>query len=303
MTWLDKQIKNLEATNSKFSEEIRTIKNICPEVCNEFSETTPLKLIFLNYSLDMYTTIIKKHFTNVFYVDLFAGSGINKMKNSKDDLVGSPFIAFLNHKDKYTKFFFCENDSKLFDALEKRTIALSPKNVEFFDKDCNTELDSIIKQISGFNNKHAFFFIDPYSMEFNWKSMEKVLNLHSDIVFTFMSSQIARAYSAAMAKPSYSTKALDGFFGDKSWKSVRGAKNLVEIYKNNIKKIRPGAVMESVNIDNYYDLIFITNKTKGDNPWMDVIRTVKKEIEKNPKSAVKTALDKCKRGQMELGDF
>ena len=67
MTWLDDQIEKIEATKSKFSNEIEIIKNINPTINNEFEERTPLKLIFLNYALHMYTIIIKKYFDNFFY--------------------------------------------------------------------------------------------------------------------------------------------------------------------------------------------------------------------------------------------
>lgn len=303
MTWLDKQIKKLEETKSKFSEEIKIIKSVEPDTCNEFEEATPLKLIFLNYALDMYTTIIKKYSDNLFYVDLFAGSGLNRMRTSKDNLIGSPFIATLNHGKKYNKFFFCEQDKNLFNALRKRIESLSIGNSKIICGDCNKRLSSIITEIEKINNKHIFFFIDPYSMQFKWSSMKKVLDTYSDIVFTFMTHHIGRAWSSASAQPNYSTNALDEFFGDKSWKSARTVVDLIKIYKKNVLKVRENAIIESVHIVDYYDLIFITNKTSGKNPWMKCIKDAKKEIEKNSKFAVKTALNKCSRGQRDLTDY
>ena len=83
MEWLKKWMKKLEITNSKFGPQISRIISISPEVYNEFREWTPLKLILLNYSLDVCTTIIKNtsFFEEMYYIDLFAGSGINKIKN------------------------------------------------------------------------------------------------------------------------------------------------------------------------------------------------------------------------------
>ena len=49
MPWLQKQLKKLEETNSKFKEEIKKVKEVMPEVFNEFNQWTPLKLTFLNF--------------------------------------------------------------------------------------------------------------------------------------------------------------------------------------------------------------------------------------------------------------
>ena len=99
MEWLKKWIKELEVTSSKFKDQIEQITKIKPEVYNEFREWTPLKLILLNYALNVCTTIIKNmpFFEGMYYVDLFAGSGINKIKDKDDFRMGSPLIASLNH--------------------------------------------------------------------------------------------------------------------------------------------------------------------------------------------------------------
>lgn len=301
MTWLDRQIEKLCDVSSKFSYEIKKIKEIQSDVYNEFEEATPLKLIFLHYSLSIYALIISKYYKNMFYIDLFAGSGLNKMKNSRDTIIGSPLIALLNHRERFTHFFFCEKDPMLFDALKLRLEALSIKNVEIIHDDCNTELDNIISKIKEIRSSHAFFFIDPYAMEFKWNSMKKVLSTYTDVMFTFMTHNLTRARNSALAQPKNSTIALDDFFGDKSWAS--DSKDALVVYKQNILKVRKNAEIESVNINGYYDIIFITNKTKGKNPWMNAIREAKKEIEKMTPEQVKTALDKLNRGQKELFDY
>jgi len=185
MDWLKKHIQPLEVTNSQFKKDIDEIIKIQPEVYNEFNEWTPLKLVFLNYALDVCTIIINKYFDNKYYVDLFAGSGINKMKNKKDFLIGSPLIATLRYRNKFTKLFFCESDLSLFDSLKERLDYFKEQKLLTFSKNCNECLDDIIREINK-DQGYSFFFIDPHCMEFDWGSMKKVLNLRSDIVFTLM---------------------------------------------------------------------------------------------------------------------
>jgi len=307
MTWLDNQIKNLEETNSKFKDDISKIKNIHPETVNIFQEATPLKLVFLDYSLKIYSTIIYNYiknnliFNNMIYVDLFCGSGLNRLKSQNDLLIGSPLVSILNHKSKFNKFFFCDNKDEYCSALQSRIQILNINNTKIYKGDCNKIIDQIISDIKKFKKPHSFFFIDPYSTEFSWNSMNKVLKTYSDVLFTFMTPAINRIRESAFAQPYNKTEVLDNFFGNKSWNN--SLKDVVEIYKENILKAREKALIESVRIADYYDLIFITNKTKKENQWMRGIIKAKNEIEANSKQAVKITLDKLKRGQKDLESF
>ena len=131
--------------------------------------------------------------------------------------------------------------------------------------------------------------------------MSKVLKTYSDVLFTFMTPAINRIRDAAFAQPHNKTEVLDKLFGDKSWNNPK--KDVVDIYKENVLKVRERGLIESVRIADYYDLIFITNKTKKENQWMRGIIKAKNEIETNSKQAVKITLDKLKRGQKDLNSF
>lgn len=308
MEWLKKQIKELEITNSEFKDQIEKMSEIAPEVYNEFQAWTPLKLILLNYSLDVCTKIVNKAFIfkNKYFIDLFAGSGINKIKDSEDFLIGSPLIASLKYFNGYDCLYFCEADKKLFSALESRVSSLKRENLKIKKEDCNVLLDQIIEEIEGDLN-YAFFFIDPHCMEFNWENMKKVLALRSDIIFTFMSSEINRALGYAQSGLG-GDKRLTNFFGNNSWKKANDAEELLNIYKDNILKERPNAIIKTIKIQStkfnfYYYLFFITNETKNKNPWLKAIDKAKTEIESNSDEAIKMALDIVKRRQTELSAF
>jgi len=311
--WLKEQIKKIEETKSPFKEEIKQLKQISPEVFNKFNEWTPLKLAVFNYTLDLYTKIAKKYFEKIYFIDFFAGSGINQIKSSSDVLIGSPFIALLNHKDKYTSFNFCEynNDEEhknYFPVLKNRINSLNLKNVNLFNEDCNICIDDIIKNIDLNVNYSAFIFVDPFCMEFEWESMKKILSLKSDILLTFMSDLI---YNRCVIKEKDKSKnnygKLDRFFGNQEWKKANNSEKLLEIYKKNILNERPKAVMESIKVISkkrnfYYEVLFITNKTRNDNKWMDAIADLKKKIESNSDLMVEAALNMLNRGQKTIFD-
>ncbi len=304
MDWLKKHIQQLEVRNSQFKKEIDEIIKIQPEVYNEFNEWTPLKLVLLNYALDVCTTIINKYFDNKYYVDLFAGSGINRMKNKGDFLIGSPLIAALKYRNKFTKLFFCENNLSLFDALKERVDYFKEQKLLTSPKNCNDCLDDIIKEINS-NNSYSFFFIDPHCMEFNWESMKKVLNLRSDIVFTLMSGQIIRTVQLAKKYKECAGEGLNTLFGDDSWKSIEDVDDLVRVYSENIIKEKEDCIVNNIKIQSkkfnfVYHILFITHKTKNDSPWLKALEKAKKEIEFNSDKSVEMALELITKRQRTL---
>jgi len=306
MDWLKKHIGQLEVTNSKFNEKIKNLLEIKPEVYNEFQTWTPLKLVLLNYVLDVCTLIINKtsFFDKKYYIDLFAGSGINKVKNSKNDfLMGSPLIASLKYADKFNKLFFCENNKILSEALDLRLTALNNNKLKFIPQDCNSCLDNLIEEIN-LSNSYSFFFIDPNGIEFSWESMKKVLNTKSDIMFTLMSSEIMRTVGLFNVKIS-NGNCLTSFYGNEIWKEIRNADEVAEKYIKNIMDERPDSMIRVIKIKSQkyffcYHLIFITNKTKKECPWLRAIDKVKGEIELNSDKSVEMALEIVKKRQMTL---
>lgn len=306
MPWLNKRVSRIEETSSNFEKEIKEIKNIEKGVVNEFKPWTPLKLAFLDFTLDVCAIVANRKFIKKNYIDLFAGSGMNKIEGRYEDyFIGSPFISLLNHRDKFTKFFFCEKDIYFFKALKKRIGVLELANCELYCGDCNHKLDDILNKINK-TRSYNFFFIDPSKLEFSWESMGKILKIRSDILLTFMPRAAWRSVTAQQ-KTGNKSPALDRFFGNSSWKKAIREEDLVEIYKMNILKERKDAIIISTRINskrgfNYY-LFFITHQTRGNNPWLDPIRSAKEEIEKNSDSAIKTLLDIIKKRQFTLKDF
>lgn len=312
MEWLKTQINKIEATNSQFKAQIEQIMKIKPDIYNEFRQWTPLKLILLNYTLDVCTPIIANmikrdsFFKEMYFVDLFAGSGINRVKGTKDFIIGSPLIAALNYGKTYSGMYFCDSNTNYSEALDLRMATLN--NTKLYVKKGTYEqfLPEIISKVNQ-SGVYSLFFIDPHSTEFSWDSMKQVLEIRSDILFNFMTSEIARIWGLAKAGKG-GDETLTTLFGDDSWRSATNTEELVKIYAVNIQKVRQNAVINTVKVRaakfNFsYDLFFITNQTKGENRWMRAIDKAKTEIEKNSDESVKSALDIVKHRQRELFSY
>lgn len=100
----------------------------------------------LDYALEVCTIIIKRQefFNEVYYIDLFAGPGLNELKGGKKDaLIGSPFIAALNYADVYTSMIFCESDSSFAKTLKLRMATLGKNNIQIRLTPCESCLNQM----------------------------------------------------------------------------------------------------------------------------------------------------------------
>ncbi len=170
------------------------------EACNEFKRWTPLKLIALSYFVGPYLRIMgklreRRGKTTLFYIDLFAGSGINRV--GKYLLAGSPIVAIdsaTKETHKFDRMFFVDYDEKYAKSLKSRLEFLEtyedkdPSKLfpeakfswisgryEVIPEDSNKVIDSIVNEIESEDYKHYLAFIDPYKWEIKMDSLQRCL--------------------------------------------------------------------------------------------------------------------------------
>jgi three-Cys-motif partner protein len=94
------------------------------------------KLHYLKRYLDIFSVGMKNKWAGrLYYVDLFAGPGKCLIRDTAEEIDGSPLIAL---DFDFSQYFFFEDDSECFEALRKRTNEKAPnKNVTWVFGDCN----------------------------------------------------------------------------------------------------------------------------------------------------------------------
>lgn len=114
------------------------------------------KLYYLEHYLDIFSVGMNKKWAGkLYYVDLFAGPGKCRIRETKEEIDGSPLIAL---KFNFAKYFFVEADKKSCRALAARVKARAPeKDVDIIQGDCNDEIENIKLPASGL----GLAFIDP----------------------------------------------------------------------------------------------------------------------------------------------
>lgn len=265
-----------------------------------------LKLAFLwSYAHDIYATIAGKHYKNICYVDLFSGSGIVSYKDATNEehlLVGSPILmSTLETTHPFKKCFFFENNNS--EALSKRLDylndngKLSCTNCKISSEDCNSGVDDLIQELKRMERTHFLLFVDPFSTEINWSTMEKFLTLKYpsfDMIFNFQPFGVNRKKTKA--------KIMANFFGDDSYITcldVSDVENKLDIlrehyikklmqYENNVKTVHTIRVRSGKG-GFYYDLLYTTRKE--DPGWEPGINHLARKIERISGKDVEIILD------------
>src|SRR5579859_7041683 len=100
------------------------------------------KLYYLERYLNIFSVGMgKKWAAKLYYVDLFAGPGRCLIRETKEEIDGSPLVAL---KFNFAKYFFFESDSACHKALHSRVKTRAPdKDVQIILGDCNVKINHV----------------------------------------------------------------------------------------------------------------------------------------------------------------
>lgn len=146
-----------------------------PEV-RQWSEE---KYRLLGAYCDIFTSSMKNKWKQLVYIDLFAGAGYSKIKESGKIVKSSALIA-LSLPNTFSHYIFCEQDPKRFLALKARIERDFPdKNVKLIQGNSNivvSEVRNSIPKYSKENTVLSFCFVDPYSLNLDFQTLRILSN-------------------------------------------------------------------------------------------------------------------------------
>jgi len=297
---LKRQLKELISVGNLIS------KHTSPSALFEGHSWTVLKLIFLKlYVEKIYVPIIRKRYTNMFYVDLFAGSGLDQFEQYKDALIpGSPLISCIFPERGFDHLYLVEKYGEFAEALRERMeFAYLPEKFSLFNCDANKIYTKIIEEIEENSRAHFLAFIDPYAFEIEWLTLERLLKskVRGDFIILFQANRIAQNVGGVLSGRIKNPRVLNAFFGDTVWirfvqeRRKKGEKITDAVLEYYTKKVtcskRRESVVERIKVPLFrkprcYFLIFVTNKTIRNNPWMEKVIELKELIEKGDQELV-----------------
>jgi len=124
---------------------------------------------------DIFTNGMKFKWNQLVYVDLFAGAGYAKIKETNKTYLNSALLA-MSIPSPFSKYILCEQDEERFEALSARIKRdFSHLNCELIKGDSNKNVDKVIKALPPFgkgNTRLPFCFIDPYSLNLNFSTIK-----------------------------------------------------------------------------------------------------------------------------------
>ncbi len=173
--------------------------------------------------------------TKRYYVDGFAGPGINEFEDGSK-MRGSPLIAL--EQNEFTHLYFVEKDLDAFKAL-KQIVQQHPNKdkATLYNADFNEILPEILVQIE--ERSPTVFLLDPEGLELEWRSIEAIAKREKADLFILVSaSGVLRNL-----ENNFAYDALTAFFGDTSWMEIDKYKKvgmdryhaIVDLYLDKLK--------------------------------------------------------------------
>ena len=249
------------------------------------------KYNLVHYYVAQFATSMKNKWDYRVYIDLFAGCGISKIKNTENFLLASPLLA-MNIKDPFDKYIFCDIDERKLSTLKSRQKSFFPNlSVEFIQGDVNTKTNVILNCIPKASRNYkvlTFCLIDPYRLkDFKFNTINELSKIFIDFLVLIPTFMDAKRNWLNYLKPSNQT--IDLFVGDPHWRvdwkknSKQGAKlerflvtkfsqQMAELYflapaPNDIIPVK----MKNKNVPLYH-LVFYSRNPLGMKFWKNAVK-------------------------------
>lgn len=236
---------------------------------------------------EIFTTGMKDKWGKLVYVDLFAGSGYARIKETNTVLKSSALIA-LSTTHKFHKHIFCEENEEKLKTLESRVNKeYANLDVEYVLGDSNRNVDKIISLIPK-TNCLRFCFVDPFSLNLEFQTIEKLSRIGKIDFLILLALPMDANRNFNYYVRENSTK-IEKFIGDANWRKPfetgeitpsNFMKYLADKYDENMKSL--GYVepvdkhlvrIDAKNIPLYY-LAFYSKDPRGN----DFFKKVEKPI-------------------------
>ena len=187
----------------------------CPEV-GPWAET---KHNLVSYYARLFSSGMKDRWDRRIYIELYAGAGYSKIRQTSTIVAGSPLRA-LSLPHPFDKYIFCEKDSRALESLKSRVkqIALNA-DVTFVPGDCNDRVLELLAAIppgSKDNRVLSLCFVDPCDIGIKFKTIQSLSDRYVDfLVLLALYMDANRAYFHYINPKS--TKVAE-FLGSPSWR-------------------------------------------------------------------------------------
>jgi len=135
----------------------------------------------MRYIYAFTTSMKKKKWSGLHYIDIFAGAGIERLETSRELDWGSPLIA-AKAPHSFDKLHLCEKNKHKYNALKSRVDQIRPDS-QVLHGDANKKIREIIKEIP--ERTLSLAFLDPYGLHLEFETLKILSEIRADLIIFF----------------------------------------------------------------------------------------------------------------------
>ena len=180
------------------------------------------KYFYLGRYFEIFTAAMRNKWKGeLYYIDLFAGYGKCRVRETGEEIDGSALIS-LSVRYPFKRYFLVELNADAADALRKRIEnSLYKDRVHLIQGDCNEKIDAIIAEIP--QTSLSLAVIDPTGLHIKFDTIQKLTkDRRIDLVITYPEGMDIKRNLSRYIKQSHSI--LDDYIGDKYWDTLKNVK-------------------------------------------------------------------------------
>jgi len=139
------------------------------------------KHYYLSRYMNAFTTSMHLKWNALHYIDLFAGAGIERLKESQELEWGSPMLAAQTHFP-FSRLHLCEKENRKYEALTAR-ISRVRTDSQILQEDANKCINQIVREIP--QRSLSLAFLDPYGLHLEFETLRRLSDIRADMVIFF----------------------------------------------------------------------------------------------------------------------
>jgi three-Cys-motif partner protein len=184
---------------------------------NDVGSWTEAKHRLVGYYSSLFSTGMKDKWHKRVYIELYAGAGYSRIRDTERIIAGSPIQA-LTLRVPFARHIFCEQDPQKLEALRVRVKRHAPSaDVVFIPEGCDINVDQIfaaIPQHSKSQKVLSLCFVDPNDIGIKFSTLQTLAKKYVDfIVLLALYMDALRAEQNYMKNPAK----IDQLLGTASW--------------------------------------------------------------------------------------
>jgi three-Cys-motif partner protein len=203
------------------------------------------------------------------FIDLFAGNGRARVRETGEHIDGSPLIAINGDHERFTDVVLCELNAGNAEALRRRVAG--DRRVRVVEGDCNETIVQIIEDEMIPRNGFGIALLDPFAPSaLSFETVRRLASFpHIDLIINFPTGSIRRNFKNPEHVTRYMGRRVDMLHGD-------DVAELIPMYRRQL--IDLGFTDDAINMPRItngsnvtlYHLIFASKNRLGDTIWNSI---------------------------------